>query len=948
MTRSASRGRRLLFLFAGAIAMAITFLGVAAGATSGPFAATFDGSPTGPVSALPMLGDFDVQVHSRDSSTWYQLQTMVSDHGPDCGAPPATHSFSGSYADAVFQCKNHIMTNINAGGYGMIYLTPNEMADFSAGAAVVQWDLSTLRHSIRDFVDFWVVPYDDQFALPFDMGDVDGQGVPRQGIHIRMDQFNGETIYRGYVINNYSQTEIPGAWWSSLDSALASVGRSPSPSVRDTFRLEVSKTHVKFGAPALNWWPIDADVSELGFSQGVFQIGQHSYNPTKDNAGEPATWHWDNISIEPAVPFTIIKADQRYIDGPTQTLTFDAPAPPNSHVRFTSIGSTQVSFNGGPFQAASVAIGSAQGNHPEHLSNYWMPVPVGTTTMKMKWSPDSWYQGPYIAKDFAIWSRDVSATVPAPTLPATSTPTSVPLTNTPVAPTSTVVAPTKTPQTIPTNSPSIPTVPPGSTVVPPTSQPPMSSASRITWGGKDWYLHGANLPWYNWGCDFGCGPNGGASSSQVKSAVGAAFAQAKASGVNVVRWWVFPGDPWQINRAGNGTPTGVNPAVYTDLDAAVALAAQYDIYLDLVLFSGPSAIPSSWINDGGQRRALADALGPMFARYKNNARVMTWEVVNEPEFDIWTGAATEANTKAMVKAVAVSVHANSPALVTVGSAMVDGLSMWVDQGLDYYQAHWYDYMQPGNWCAMCSDYATIKSSYGLDKPLVIGEFFGGSSVSALQRYEDWYSKGFAGAWAWSLLTNRTSDGMSVDLAAAKSFAANHNGLGPTGGSVGNATATPTGPAPTSTPKSTTPTPTPPAVTSSPTKPAGTRTSTPRPSTATPTATQQQPLRFSSSVSRNKSSVNAGGSIKLTTRVSSTAKGKALVDVEIYGPDGTKVFQKVYDNQSFSAGSTKQWSSSWSIPRSAITGTYMVKVGVFSPGWGTLYEWNDAATTFTVK
>ena len=46
-------------------------------------------------------------------------------------------------------------------------------------------------------------------------------------------------------------------------------------------------------------------------------------------------------------------------------------------------------------------------------------------------------------------------------------------------------------------------------------------------------------------------------------------------------------------------------------------------------------------------------------------------------------------------------------------------------------------------------YDAVKASYGLDKPLVIGEFFAASSVDALQRHEDWYAKGYAGAWAWS-------------------------------------------------------------------------------------------------------------------------------------------------------------------------------------------------------
>src|SRR5829696_4189651 len=42
-----------------------------------------------------------------------------------------------------------------------------------------------------------------------------------------------------------------------------------------------------------------------------------------------------------------------------------------------------------------------------------------------------------------------------------------------------------------------------------TSTPPISKATgnplhRVAWNGGSWYLQGVNVPWYNWGCDFGC------------------------------------------------------------------------------------------------------------------------------------------------------------------------------------------------------------------------------------------------------------------------------------------------------------------------------------------------------------------------------------------------------------------------------------------------------------
>jgi len=304
-----------------------------------------------------------------------------------------------------------------------------------------------------------------------------------------------------------------------------------------------------------------------------------------------------------------------------------------------------------------------------------------------------------------------------------------------------------------------------------------STGSRITWQGKDWYLMGANVPWYNWGCDFGCNANGGVSGN--KTNLGTGFGKLKTAGVNTVRWWVFPGNAQQILRDGAGNPTGLNNSIYADFDAALELANTYDLYYNFVLFSDTTSIPNSWLTNPTQRQNLANVLGPLFARYKNNPRVMSWEIFNEPEFQIWNGEIAQAPVVDTVKAIASSVHANSPALVTVGSAHLDGLSMWFGTGLDYYSPHWYDYMGSGGWCARCTDYNALKVRFpALDKPVVIGELYAGADVDALNRFNDFYNKGYAGAWAWSLFSNQTNDKLQVDLTATQTFTSQKTDEGP--------------------------------------------------------------------------------------------------------------------------------------------------------------------------
>jgi hypothetical protein len=69
---------------------------------------------------------------------------------------------------------------------------------------------------------------------------------------------------------------------------------------------------------------------------------------------------------------------------------------------------------------------------------------------------------------------------------------------------------------------------------------------------------------------------------------------------------------------------------------------------------------------------------------------------------------------------------------------------------------------------------------------------------------------------------------------------------------------------------------------------------------------------------------------------------------VYDPTGARVFQQAWDNQSFRVGQARTFKTTWSAPLTAVAGTYTVKIGVYSPGWGTLYNWNGQAGVFTVS
>lgn len=362
------------------------------------FVETFDGDPTIPESWQP--ANWDVTVHSRDRDYWYNLEPMQALHGDHCDAPPASHMMD-SYQEAVFRCRNHLMTALRASGYGVIYLTPNQLVDFSGQEAVIRFDVSTLRTSKRDWIDLWITPYEDNLQLPLEDWLPDLSGEPRRAIHIRMDFGDGLPpggSFEGAVINNFEATDLPQNSSAGYETVL-----TPSATQRQTYELRISSTHVKFGLPAYNLWWIDTSIANLGWNQGVVQFGHHSYNPMKNcTVCSPNTWHWDNINIAPAVPFTIIRANHRYANEDQPTVSFSQPAPAGSRLRFAGIGDDlEVSFNGGTtWQAAQLQ--AHEEYKDESFHSFWTPIPAGTTSVRFR--GQEWWGGDWHARDISIWS----------------------------------------------------------------------------------------------------------------------------------------------------------------------------------------------------------------------------------------------------------------------------------------------------------------------------------------------------------------------------------------------------------------------------------------------------------------------------------------------------------------------------------------------------------------
>lgn len=513
-------------------------------APSGDWVATFGNVSISEPTPLGSDPSLDVFVHSRDKSTWTNLEAMTGvdapHHGDACEAPPATHESSPHrYEDAVFLCgaDAHVMTAIKAGGYGLIYMTPGSQLDFSAGEATVRFDLSTLSTAPgRDWIDVWVTPFEDNLVGPFDIGNVDLQGGPKNAIQARMSVYNGKTTFRirRWMVNSagsHVPVDLGSNWAQAIEDRLAKLGTDPAtglpygPSAkrRDTFELTLSTTHIKFrmlspkdGSTLITWIDrVDFDPNTAGdqalpWNKGVVQFGHHSYNPHKTctDAGRdgdlcPAnTWHWDNLTLNPAVPFTMIRAHERAVIegalGSPMTFTFPQPAPADAFLRVDAYGAGyEVSEDNGSTwatltkQAQDENTGTAGLQFSRyHHGSYWHPITAGVQSVQFRTTEwGGWGQG---GVDYAaIWAEDVP-------VPATPTPVATP-----------TEAPTETPTPLPTWTPtSIPTftpVPPTNTPLPtwtpvPTATPGPagitivgSFASSATSGTNASVTHGADI-----------------------------------------------------------------------------------------------------------------------------------------------------------------------------------------------------------------------------------------------------------------------------------------------------------------------------------------------------------------------------------------------------------------------------------------------------------------------
>jgi hypothetical protein len=362
------------------------------------------GMPTAP---QPFMSDtFAITKHQRQSCTdsgspipWDGgTCAMQADHGATCEPPPAMHAITTAYAGEVFVCHDHLMTALHGSGAGVIEFQPNQLVDFSGGAATVSINRSTHITSARDYTEFYFVPFDQQFAYSADGAIGETKKESRTFIRVFMSTQSGNTFNVTERVNGVD-ADVPGDNYDSLESK---TGLVDSAATRTPITMTISQTHFKLASNGFTFYDATLPIA-FPTTHAVFQVQHVSYEPDKNGQGSPDTWHWSNLAISSAVSYyqqmAMPEATGDY-SGLTNRVSF-ASAPAGAFLRFQGYnqhwdsfgGSYSISFDNG---ATWTPWHLVSGTEDNSLGSFWQSIPAGATSALLRGS-SGWY-----ARDFYV------------------------------------------------------------------------------------------------------------------------------------------------------------------------------------------------------------------------------------------------------------------------------------------------------------------------------------------------------------------------------------------------------------------------------------------------------------------------------------------------------------------------------------------------------------------
>jgi hypothetical protein len=295
-------------------------------------------------------------------------------------------------------------------------------------------------------------------------------------------------------------------------------------------------------------------------------------------------------------------------------------------------------------------------------------------------------------------------------------------------------------------------------------EPPAGPPARKALAGS--FARGVNLPWLNYGTDFGSNAWGrsGVSEPGSRARLRDQLARVADGGSSVVRWFLLCDGRAGLRVDGGGALAGLDDRVLADLDAAIdevsrARLRVIFVLLDFLWFAPARLVDgvtlggrrATVLSEDGRARLLDHVLVPIVARAAGSDAVAAWDLLNEPE---WVtsgfggaarhGAIGRRRMRRFLEDAVPRLRSVSPHAVTVGLASACGLDLVRNLGLDFYQVHWYDTVESR------APLSTPVTELRLDGPLLLGEFPARDSAYAPERIEAIARHaGYAGALVWA-------------------------------------------------------------------------------------------------------------------------------------------------------------------------------------------------------
>ncbi len=302
--------------------------------------------------------------------------------------------------------------------------------------------------------------------------------------------------------------------------------------------------------------------------------------------------------------------------------------------------------------------------------------------------------------------------------------------------------------------------------------------------GQEIFVSGINVAWDRFGGDVGQYPLNEAWFAEMLQGVAD-------SGGNAVRWWLFTdcsNDP-QFDPV-TKLVSGLAEATVANIRKVLDMGYAYGVGIDLCLLSfdmmktGKTNVDieaNKMIlqTDDGLKAFIDNAVVPLVRAIGNHPAIVNWEIFNEPEGMVqsiagdWGSMETGiemTDVQRVVNRVTGAIHRTVPGVPVsngcwafiAGSNTIDGDhnyysdSALVEVGgdpdgtLDYYMVHYYEWAGTER-----SPFHHPASYWGLDKPLVIGEFPAkglSAEVGLMTPAQCWnylMDNGYAGALGWT-------------------------------------------------------------------------------------------------------------------------------------------------------------------------------------------------------